>query len=181
MSLGEDILNHYQLYLGEYINAEVYSDSQHNIQLLGYTNVFENCLTFASFGLSNYSDSIANSCEVVMAVDDDYDNCASVFMNALFFVMKEKMQFGRGTLIEGIEHISKEFTKLHNKSALFFTHTYIFPDNFSEVSEKCKLYMAFFVTENEAEYIRKFGCEQFEDLLEKKNCDIIDVNRASVV
>ena len=41
--------------------------------------------------------------------------------------------------------------------------------------------MAFFVSKQEANYIKKYGCEKFEDLLEKKNVDVIEIDRISII
>ena len=98
MSLGESILDHYELFLGKYIGVDKYTSGEYVIQLLGFDRTFKDCLTFASLGLSNYSNLINNSCEVIMPVDDDYDNCAVVFANALFYVLQQQMDFGRAPI-----------------------------------------------------------------------------------
>lgn len=119
-NMGEMILDHYQKYLGEFIGAEPYSDNEHQIQLLGFDKAIENCVLFATLGLSKYSESINNCCEVIMA-------------------------------------------------AVYFTESYVFPENFSIIEGRCKVYMGFLVSQNEVDYVKKYGCEQFEELLEK-NC-----------
>ena len=55
MSLGESILDHYELFLGKYIGVDKYTSGEYVIQLLGFDRTFKDCLTFASLGLSNYS------------------------------------------------------------------------------------------------------------------------------
>lgn len=179
--LGEKIFQHYELFLGSHIGADRYTNNEYGIQILGFDKVFEDSITFASFGLSKYSGLIGNLCEVVMAVDDDYDYCADILANALFYVVQEHMDFGRGTLIGGIDEIANGFWQKHNKTALYFTGTYILPEAFSIIDDNCKMYMAFFVSEKEYEYIMKYGCEQFETLLENNHCDVIDINRKSVI
>lgn len=115
-NMGEMILDHYQKYLGEFIGAEPYSDNEHQIQLLGFDKAIENCVLFATLGLSKYSESINNCCEVIMA-------------------------------------------------AVYFTESYVFPENFSIIEGRCKVYMGFLVSQNEVDYVKKYGCEQFEELL----------------
>lgn len=180
-TLGEKILNYYEAFLGSYIGSDKYTDEKYEMQLLGFDKTFRESITFASFGLSKYSRLVNNVCELVMVVDKDYDNCADVMMNALFYAVRERMNFGRGTLIEGTDNIIKDFSLKHNKSALYFTETYIFPEAFSKIDSECKIYMAFFVSAEEAEYIKKNGCEKFEKLLEEKDADIIDIDRISSV
>ena len=154
MSLGESILDHYELFLGKYIGVDKYTSGEYVIQLLGFDRTFKDCLTFASLGLSNYSNLINNSCEVIMPVDDDYDNCAVVFANALFYVLQQQMDFGRGTIIEGLDNI---------------------------IEDHLKMYIAFFISEKELEFIHNYGCEEFENLLESSKADIINLNRESIV
>lgn len=181
MNLGESILDHYELFLGKYIGVDKYTSDKKNIQILGFDKTFKDCLVFASFGFSNYSNLINNLCEVIMPVDDDYDNCAVLFTNSLFYILQQQMNFGRGTIIEGIDNIIKDFSKRHNKTAIYFTESYILPEEFSKIEENLKIYMAFLISEKEREFIREYGCEQFENLLEEKKVDIINVDRKSIV
>ena len=180
-NLGEEILNHYESFLGNYMGVDTYSNGEHEIQLLGFDHAIENCLLFATFGFSKYSNNVNSSCEVIMAVDDDYDSCSEVFINSIFYLLSNKMEFGRGVLIEGTDSIIKDFSNRHGKVALYFTEVYALPEEFSMVNDECKMYMGFFVSKNEADYIKKYGYERFEDLLEQNECDVIELNRQSVV
>mgnify|MGYP003248946486 FL=1 len=153
--LGELILNHYQYFLGDYIASDPYSDNTHQVQLMGFKDVIEDCLLFATFGMSGYAEEIKNCCEVVLATECDYDKCAEIFMNAIFYILENKMNFGKGVLIEGINNIDAEFSKKYNKTALYFTNIYILPEEFAIINNQCKIYMAFFVSEKEAQYIKE--------------------------
>ncbi len=179
--MGEMILDHYQKYLGEFIGAEPYSDNEYQIQLLGFDKAIESCLLFVTLGLSKYSENINNCCEVLMATDTDYDQCAEIFINAIFYVVSNKMNFGRGVLIDGIGNICETFSEQHNKTAVYFTEAYVLPEKFSIIEGKCKVYMGFFVSQNEVDYVKKYGCEQFEELLEEKNVDVIHIDRKSAI
>ena len=168
MSLGESILDHYELFLGKYIGVDKYTSGEYVIQILGFDRTFKDCLTFASLGLSNYSNLINNSCEVIMPVDDDY-------------VLQQQMDFGRGTIIEGLDNIIADFSKRHNKTAIYFTESYVLPEEFSKIEDHLKMYIAFFISEKELEFIHNYGCEEFENLLESSKADIINLNRESIV
>jgi len=61
------------------------------------------------------------------------------------------------------------------------TDVFILPDAFGRIDDKCRILMAFFISQKETDFIRQNGFEQFEDLLELKSVDVIDLNRASVV
>ena len=41
--------------------------------------------------------------------------------------------------------------------------------------------MGFLVSQKEVGYVKKYGCEQFEELLEEKNVDVINIDRKSVI
>lgn len=83
MNIGELLLNHYEHYLGEYIGADTYNNGQQEIQLLGFPKAVENSMVFATFGLSKHSDMINNQCEIILAVDENYDECAEIFADSV--------------------------------------------------------------------------------------------------
>jgi hypothetical protein len=91
------------------------------------------------------------------------------------------MNFGKGVLIEGAGNIVDNFVEKYHKSALYFTNVFLLPDEFAFVSDICRIYMCFFVSPEEAEYIKKYGSEKFEDILEKSNVDVIDLKRDSIM
>lgn len=47
---------------------------------------------------------------------------------------------------------------------------FLLPEDFAFINDICRIYMCFFVSKEEAEFIKKYGSERFEDLLEKKRC-----------
>lgn len=178
-NIGEEILNHYEKFLGIFEQRRVFKSNENvpSIQLLQYGNIFEGCKTYASFGLSKFSELINNTCEVILAVDDDYQKSAFILANVLFYIIENKLNFGRGTYIEGIENIDKEFVDRHRKNAVYFTETNVFPDEFSDINGIAKMYLAFFISQEEYNFIKNYGCEKFEDYLEKNEIDIMDLNR----
>ena len=86
MGLGEIILNHYDKYLGDYAGADIYANEELEIQLLGYPETIKNCLVLATFGVSKYAEY-----EVILPVDDLYDECAEVFANSIFYALSNQM------------------------------------------------------------------------------------------
>lgn len=180
MNLGEKLLDHYSHFLGDYIGAEVYTNNDYEIQILGFPNAIKDCLVFSSFGLSKH-DCHGKCCEVILPVDNLYDECAEIFINSIFYVLSNNMSIGRGLLIEGADSIIEGFSEKCGKTALYFTDVYVLPEEFSFVDNKCHIYMGFFVTKEESEYIKKYGSERFEDLLEGKDVDVIEIKRKSVL
>ncbi|MBQ3545169.1 MAG: suppressor of fused domain protein [Lachnospiraceae bacterium] len=178
-NIGELIMDHYEKYLGEFEDCLIFKGDENSssIQLLQYDNVFKDCKTYATIGLSKYADIIKDVYEVVMVVDDAMEECATILANALFYIINNNVKLNRGTYIEGIKNINEEFGIKHNKTAVYFTETYAFPDEFSTINEEVKMCLAFFISEEECDYIRKFGCDKFEDYLEDNNVDIMNINR----
>lgn len=181
MNMGELLLNHYEHFLGNYIGADVYNNGQQEIQILGFPEAIENSMVFATFGVSKHSDIINNQCEIILAVDENYDECAEIFANSVFYILSNRMEFGKGILIEGAGNIVDNFVEKYHKSALYFTNIFLLPEEFAFVNDICRIYMCFFVSSKEAEYIKKYGSEKFEDLLEKGGVDVIDLKRESIL
>ena len=175
-NLGEAILDHYDKYLGKYAGADIYADEEREIQLLGFPETIKNCLVLATFGVSKYEE-----CEVILPIDDHYDECAEIFANSVFYALSNRIKISRGVLIEGADSIVEGFSEKCGKTALYFTEAYPLPDDFAAVDNKCHIYMGFFVSKKEAEFIKAHGSERFEDILEEKEVDVIDLNRSSVI
>ena len=178
VNIGEKILDHYMKYLGEYAGSDRYSLGNQIIQILGFPNVFEGCMVFATFGMSKYFEEIHRRCEVILTVDDYYDECSEILANTVCYIISNKMDFGRGVLIEGTDSIVPGFSDLCGKRALYFTEVSGLPDEFSTVDESCKIYMCFFVTEKEVEYFKEYGSEQFENYLEENKIDVSEIKRS---
>ncbi|MBR6102787.1 MAG: suppressor of fused domain protein [Ruminococcus sp.] len=179
--LGELILDHYEKYLGEYAGADIYSNGSDQIQLLGYDNTIRDCLLFATFGLSKCADKVGGCCEAILVTDSDYDSCAEVFINSVFYAVTNGLSLSHGSLITGADAVSTGFSSKHGKSAVYFTDIFLLPDDFAEIDDKCRMLMALLVSENEAEFIKTHGFTAFEDLLEENDVDVFDINRPSVV
>ena len=120
MNMGELLLNHYEHFLGNYIGADVYNNGQQEVQILGFPKAIENSMVFATFGVSKHSDMINNQCEIILAVDENYDECAEIFANSVFYILSNRMEFGKGILIEGAGNIVDDFVEKYHKSALYF-------------------------------------------------------------
>ena len=73
------------------------------------------------------------------------------------------------------------FSEKCGKTAMYFTDVYVLPEEFSFVDNKCHIYMGFLVSKEESEFIKKYGSEQFENLLEEKDVDVIEIKRNSVL
>ena len=180
-NIGEQILSHYEKYLGNYADASVFAGTKESypIQALKFANVQDGLKTFATLGFSKYADEVKNNAEIVFSVDENLeDTLLTIIMNALFFITENQIDFGKGSFIKGIEKINADFANSHNIRAVYFTVPFVFPEDFSEIEDEIKIYEAFFITQSELEYLEKNGAESFEDYLEENEIDVFDINRA---
>ncbi|WP_026652918.1 suppressor of fused domain protein [Butyrivibrio proteoclasticus] len=170
---AEKILSHYEQFFRDYKDVKVFGDENHTLQMLIYDKVFAGCKTVASFGLSKY---LSKQCEVVMAVDAEYETSTKVLANALFYAIQNNIQISEGSFIEGVANIDRQFSEKYGKTAIYFTYPFCFPDEFAQNGE-CRFMLAFFITQDEAEYLKKNGSDAFEDYLTDKDCDVFELNR----
>ena len=177
MGIGDKILDHYAKYLGDFVGSEQYRFGDRIVQILGFPNVFKDCMVFATFGMTKFSEEIHRLCEVVLPVDDLYDECSEILANTVCHIVAEKMEFGRGILIEGVDNIVPGFSDSCGKSALYFTDVSGLPEEFSVVDGGCEMYMCFFVTKEEAEFFKQHGSDAFETYLEENEIDVAAVRR----
>lgn len=176
-NIAEMLLNHYEEFLGNYKSARLYKDEgDASIQVLEYENVFEGCKTYMSFGVSNFSGNIHNKCEIVLNVDDDFDRASCLFANVLMYLIENKAHFYNGSYIEGISEFDEDFCAEHKKSGIYISEAYPFPEEFL-MCDDIKIYMCFFISDEELEYLKKYGSDRFEDYLEENKIDIMELNR----
>lgn len=176
-NIAEKLLSHYEEYLGGHPSVQLYKNQEGaSIQVLEYENVFEGCKTYMSFGLSNFGADIHNKCELVLNVDDDFDRASCVFANVLMYLVENNAHFYKGSYIGGISAFDGDFCAEHKKSGVYITEAYPFPEEFLKCGD-IKIYMCFFVSEQELEYLEKYGSDGFEDYLEDNEIDIMELNR----
>lgn len=188
INYGELYYDHYNKFLGEPVDQEVFKNNEEmpSIQILKYENVFEECLVYNTLGFSKYEEIVGDNVEVSMVVDGAFNSTGKILANALFYCIGNQMEVGRGIAICGIESIDKTFVQNYDKSAIYFTEPFAFPEKYSKVRTETKekdgrILLAFFISQSEYEYFVKNGTEKFEDLLEEKNVDPFMVSRSSAV
>lgn len=192
-NLGTDYYDHYEKFLGNPIDYIIFEDDKipKKIQILVYDNVFDNCLVFASLGFSHYADSVGGEfAEIILAADEEFEAIPELLFNSIRSIILQKMDFSWGLSITGLEKINKDFFNRTNKNSLYFTLPLILPTEFSEIKSQNKFimkknlkphaYMAFFISDLENNYFKKYGAEKFEDLLETNNVDPLEIYRSSV-
>ena len=176
-NLGKAIFEHYEKYLGEMIGAD--SHPKWNLQLMGYQDPVQNCLTFATMGLSLHEQELGTCCEAVLTTDRDYDACAWIFTQVLDYILSGGLPLSPGLSIGGIDSLDPQFFAAHGKSALYFTEATMFTPGFGKIADRCRVYMAFFLSPGEECYLRKHGTAEFEKRLEEQKADIVSLDRKS--
>ena len=177
-NLAKDIFEHYGKYLGDMLGADSYPKL--GIQLMGYQDAVEDCLTFATMGLSLHEKELGSCCEAVLTAGEDLDACADLFIKVLSYMIAGNLPMGPGMTIGGIDKLAPEFYQAHHKSALYFTEATMFTGAFRKIADRCTVYMAFFVSPEEENFLKTKGHQAFEKLLEEQKTDIINLNRQPV-
>ena len=96
------------------------------------------------------------------------------------------------TPIEGVSYLRHlhrsvpAFFERYGKSAFAFTTPYPFPDDFARVRLELtgrlgKVWMGFFLSEAEVQFIEREGFDAFTTLLEEQGVDVIELARPSMV
>ena len=75
-NLAKRIYDHYETYLGDMLGADFYPEK--NIQLMGFQDAVEGCLTLGTMGLSLHKKELGGCCEAVMTAEQDLDLCAEI-------------------------------------------------------------------------------------------------------
>ena len=177
-NLAKEIYDHYEKYLGDMLGADFYPDQ--NLQLMGFQDAVEGCLTFGTMGLSLHKKELGSCCEAVLTTEEDLDTCAEIFVKVLSYIIAHCLPLNKGMTIGGIDGLKPEFYRAYHKSALYFTEPTMFTGGFREIGEDLRIYMAIFITPEEEAYIKAHGAEAFETLLEQAKADVISLRRDSI-
>ena len=177
-NLAKTIYDHYGEYLGDMLGADFYPEK--NLQLLGFQDAVEGCLTFGTMGLSLHKKELGACCEAVLTTEQDLDLCAEIFVKVLTYIIDRHLPLHKGMTIGGIDSLKPDFYESWHKSALYFTEPTMFTAAFREIGDDCRIYMAVFITPEEEAFIKKYGAEAFVKKLEEQKTDVIDLSRHSV-
>lgn len=180
--LGERILVHYDNYLGDFVNSSLFcsDDNAINIQLLRYDNVFEGCNTYASLGITKYSNQIHSKYEIIYSIDKDYEKSSCMIATTMIYILSKGLHITKGSYVEGVDIFDLEFCQSHNIGGVYFTECYPFPEEFSVIEKDVKMYMAFFISKDEVAIIDEKGSDEFENELEMHDIDIMELDRITL-
>ncbi len=192
-NLGSDYLDHYERYFGNPIYRDVMEadDLPRKIQLLRYDNVFEECMTFASLGVSSYSNELLGDFfEVVVVVDKYFEHIPKMVFSIFRAAINKGVKFEWGSYFTGLEDVDREFVSATGKDTLYVTLPSPLPEDFLNVVTdnsflikneiKPKVFMCLFISSEEKEFLKINGKEMFEDQLEEMGVDPFDLCRTGL-
>jgi antitoxin YqcF len=182
---GELFYDHFQRYLGNPMARKIYRQdgATPKIQILEFDNVFPGCKVFASFGASNYSETLGVRAEVVLPCDEGWSSVGGLLANVLFYLVQDRIELGIGVGIK-FGSIAPDFVERFGKTAIYFTNPFGLPPEFSAVKndvETACVYLAILISEAEFDYFCNRGAAEFESVLERSGIDPYQVNRASCI
>jgi len=191
---GDAYFDHMTRFLGDPVDRKVFAQSHETppIQILAFDRVFQGCATFCSLGLTHYDDRIAAIAEILSAVDVHaprplpayFDLLPYVLANSLFYIIQNRMSFGRGVSIDGIDKINSQFVIETGKTAVYFTTPFGLPEEFRLVSHgnrTGRFHLAMFISKAEHEFFLDRGADEFENRLALSDLDAYDLERSSCV
>lgn len=185
---AETYYDHYERILGVAQRRDVFEvyDTDKNIQILAYKNVFPKCVTFCTIGLSHFESRVGAVSELIMVVDEGWEYIPKVLAEAASYLIREPMQVGWGFSIGGESGMNPEYFKRFSKEATYFTHPMGFPDDFYTIIKKDsdkvgEIYMGIPISVEEKKLFGSIGAKEFESEMEKNNVDPFCLSRKSVI
>jgi hypothetical protein len=184
---GSLILSHYEKFLRSPVSSTSYRGHQGEsrvVQVLEYDRVFPKCRLFATFGLSHYPEELGGRYEIVLPVDDGWDEISRILANSAFYTVQHRMKMGWGLAVGGIPALEPEFARKYSKSALYFARPVLFPEEFGHVrcdEGRCEILLAFFISKAEFDCFLDRGAQVLESFLEKHQVDPFALSRRSIL
>lgn len=184
MKWGECYLDHYARFLGEIQKRRVYEpfSANRSIQHLEFGDVFEGCLVFASLGLSHFRRELGGTLEVMMPIDDGWEEASPILANALSLAIRDELPLRRGVAISGVANLAPQFKLRFDKEAIYLTDPYELPEEAHAVQCEGKegaLLLAIFISDAELGLLRSGGPDALESLLEEQGVDPYQISRPS--
>jgi hypothetical protein len=185
-SIGVAFLSHFERFFGEIVDRFVFRIDEKTpaIQILEFKPGIPGCRTFSTFGLSHFSEDIGQTGELYMPVEGAAEHVPRILAETCFLLSKERIRFGRGTLVRGIETVAPAFVARWNKAGVYLTMPFGCPPGFEDLKGSGfsgYILLAVLVSEQEMAFISSYGARRFENLLESKGVDPLLISRPSAV
>jgi hypothetical protein len=189
MDWKECYLRHYGNFWGSPVDTITAKfPNEPDIQVLAYPEMGY-CINLCSLGLTAFADKLGRKAEVLLSVapSDAVEDAFNLMPKVIYYLAlktKESFRLKAGSALGCLEVLDADFVKKYNKSAIYFTEPYGAPPGFDKLycdNEEGFLYQAFLISTQEFNYLSNQGQTQFEDLLEEKRVDLVDIKRASAI
>ena len=183
--LNMTLTDHYEQHLGR-IDRGWSSQGPAGVQVCLFRNQpMEAAYTLATLGLSTHELLMNNSRTVRQELLLSASKDAPDELAKLLFYLSEDLLAGHRALLRGqVVHLSSPIVPGSHATDLYASIPVVFPDalaTFTETSPPTVCVWLFPVLPNEVGYISSRGWGAFEELLERKDPNLFDLNRKSVI
>lgn len=182
MTIGDAIYDHFVRFFREPVVAETFGlpHRSHAIQILGFDRVYSRCRVHASFGLSHYASEIGQVAEVYVPAEGHAEGLPELLAASLFRLVENGRTIRRGEAIPFAD-VLPDFAAKTSKSALYLTHPFGLPQEFSNVPMGAHLYVGMLIAPAEQRLLEADGVAAFEQRLERAGVDPFDLARPSMI
>ncbi len=164
---------HFTSHLGKPFDHEVYhsGDDGPPLQIVTYDQRYPGFRVYASLGLTAYAAEVRERGEVILLADEGRKVVPFLFVNALFFITRQRIPLASQFAIGGVENLAADFAEQFDKAALYFmrmTPEDEFPEGFERVEcdgEVGQVYQSLFISEAEHEFLKRSGGAALEERL----------------
>lgn len=182
---GSCFFDHYEKYLGTPREASIFEANPplFRMRIIPFDDVFGGCRAFCSFGLSRYAEKLGEAAEIFMPVDEAWDDTPEILARVLFKVATEHNHMGWGWAVP-IDKSFSSFVATFGKTAIYFADPFGVPKGFESVhcgDTTGSVYLACYITQNEFDFLKIEGCEEFEACLEENDVDVFNISRRSCI
>lgn len=187
MNPGEIYLDHYKRYLGDMGSRASFRPAQDSatIQLLDHPQAMVDAHVLATLGLTHYQDVLRERIEVVIPTSEMDEIVLEAVTTSLSFLLRLEVPIEGVSYLRHLHRSVPAFFERYGKSALAFTAPYPFPEDFAVVrlspSGRGKIWMGFFLSDAEVQFVEREGFDAFLTLLEAQGIDVIDLARPSLM
>lgn len=181
-----NVAEHLEFYLGE-IQEGWSSESFPLTQVCLFKNVPDSGVnTLSTLGLSNTSLSMGRGRavrqEFVFSIESRWE--PQIFAKLLIHVAENITNRGQALLRGEVFPLEETIVQNSGSAALYASIPVVFPDEFAtlkETSPPTVFVWLIPIMRSEAALIESRGWEEFEDCLEKSQCNVFDLDRSSIV
>lgn len=185
MNWGESFFDHYERLFRKPKTAAMFQShpGAPRIQVLGFHCVYGGgARVFCTLGLTHYSEAVGAPVELMLAVDEAFEDAQKALANACFHAATHRIRIGVGSAIGGLQNVTPHLAARWGKSALYVTAPYNLPDGAKDVpcgAEAGTLLMAVLISPAEHQFLQANGPAAFEAMLERAEVDPIHLARPS--